>query len=106
MSALDEPPLRSLLDDARAAEIEVDVARGARSLRELDRIHGMVRGTRVRGVLAAMSRIDPITATVQLTVAEAAVDAVASPGLFHADLRPNRVRLLVHDGRVVDAVQA
>lgn len=177
-AVLDDARLVALLEDARAADIEVTSTVQPRSLRELRAIYDEILRTdpfRAHGVDAAEFRIDPATATVRILVADAAVDLVrrvfarhgdavvvigngppdlstrlhrhtgprdgwpvptlapddaagrpaeevaelyrgegfevevhdlGGPYALHADLRPHRIRLLVADGRVVDATQA
>jgi hypothetical protein len=71
--------LVTLLDDARTADIEVEFTESPRSLRELNTINDEIRRAdlfREHGVRAAQFWIDPATATVEIHVADSAVDVV------------------------------
>ncbi len=174
---VEEPLLARLLDDAGQEGIAITVAPGVRPLRELNRIMDDIIRTQPfesLGALGAGWWIDPPTGTVQVQVAEMAVDAVRTafarygnavvvlsvgppdptarlprhsgsragwpvptastdsvvgrpaegttrryrdegfdvethhpghPLALDMDLRPGRIRLLVHEGAVVDASQ-
>ena len=173
-AAAEEDRFRALLQDAQREKIEVELVQGRRPLRLLKRImDDVLCGQVFAGVCPVSCGIDVATATVQVTVAERAVEEarrecgrydgavvvtaidrsrfttlpghsgsregwpvptvapkstigqpvagvadryrdegfqveIVDPDLhagITADLRPNRIRLLVHDDVIVDASQ-
>lgn len=88
LAVLEDARLVVLLQDARAVRIDVGHCEVPRSLRELRAIYDEILRTdpfRAHGVDAAEFRIDPVTATVRILVADSAVDLVRRVFARHGD---------------------